>query len=117
MANGFAGTLSFSYSSAAATSIRLFSGLDGTGDLLSTIELDQNANNGGCASSVLCFWDTVSLEFGGIARSITFGDAVEVAGFDNVTVNAVPLPAAGWLLMSALGGIGAWSRRRRAVAA
>ncbi len=34
--------------------------------------------------------------------------------FDNVSVNAVPLPAAGWLLMSALGGIGAWSRRRRA---
>jgi len=111
---GFIGQLTFAYSSVEATSIRLFSGLNGTGDLLSTIELDQNATNGGCASSVLCFWDTVSLDFAGVARSVTFGDATAVAGFDNVSVNAVPLPAAGWLLMSALGGVGAWSRRKRA---
>jgi hypothetical protein len=35
------------------------------------------------------------------------------AGFDNVTVAPAPLPAAAWLMLSALGGVGAWARRKR----
>jgi hypothetical protein len=115
VANGFAGTLSFDYSSVMDTSVRLYSGLDGTGDLISTIDLTANATN--CTTSVMCMWQLVTLDFGGVARSVTFGDAADVAAFDNVSVSAVPLPAAGWLLMSALGGVGAWSRRKRAAAA
>lgn len=112
VASGFAGAFSFDYASTAATTISLFSGLDGTGELLTTIDLTGNSAD--CTTSVLCLWNAVSVEFGGVARSVTFGDAAFVAGFDNVSVNAVPLPAAGWLLMSALGGLGIFSRRKRA---
>ncbi len=63
---------------------------------------------------MLCLWDLVTLDFGGVAQSVTFGDASYVAAFDNVSVSAVPLPAAAWLLMSALGGLGVFSRRKRA---
>ena len=59
------------------------------------------------AISGRCFWSAATFDFAGLAKSVQFGSAAGVAGFDNVTVNAVPLPAAGWLLLSALGGFGA----------
>ncbi len=46
VANGFAGQFSLQYSASTATSIRLFSGLDGTGELLGTLDLAQT--NNGC---------------------------------------------------------------------
>lgn len=45
----------------------------------------------------------------------TVGANANVFGtVDNVVVGAVPLPAAGWLLISGLGGMGLFKRRRRA---
>jgi hypothetical protein len=96
------------------TTITAWSGLNGTGTQLASITLDPNSTNGGCTSSAYCFWSTASLAWGGLAQSIQFGDAALKGGFDDITVNPVPLPAAGWLLMSALGGIGAWRRKRAA---
>ncbi len=98
VASGFVGEVSFYYSSSAASSVSLFSGLDGTGSLLGTISLDAN----GCADgSPYCFWKLATLDFSGVAQSIQFGGA-SLAAFDNVTVAPVPLPAAAWLLVSAL---------------
>lgn len=45
--------------------------------------------------------------------NLSWDNSLASAGFD-VEVNAVPLPAAGWLLVSALGGMGYLSRRRKA---
>jgi hypothetical protein len=36
---------------------------------------------------------------------------------DNVKLTAVPLPAAVWLMLSGIAGLGAFARRRRAAAA
>ncbi len=61
---GFAGQISFQYAATGDTSVRLYSGLDGTGDLLSTINLDQNIAEGACTTSALCLWNLVTLDFG-----------------------------------------------------
>ncbi len=115
VASGFAGTASFYYSSTAETTVEIFSGLNGTGSSLGTFNLANNATSG-CSDSPYCHWDLLSVTFAGVAQSIKFGTAGDVAAFDNVTVAPVPLPAAGWLMLSALGGIGSFVRRKRAAA-
>jgi len=113
VASGFLGQLSFYYSATQDTSVNVYSGLNGTGDLLGTINLAANATpaNGCTADIAFCFWSTATFDFAGLAKSVQFGSTAGVAGFDNVTINAVPLPAAGWLLLSALGGFGALRRK------
>jgi hypothetical protein len=112
LAVGFAGTASFFYSSAEAATVSIYSGLNGTGDILGTFTLLANAQNG-CSDTSFCHWDQTSVDFAGIAQSIQFGSALG-AGFDNVTVAPVPLPAAIWLLGSSLLGLGGVARRRKA---
>jgi len=109
--NTFVGTIAFFYSSLSGGTVTVHSGVNGTGTLLGTINLGANAQDG-CNDTLFCHWDQVSLDFAGQARSILFSDAVG-SGFDNITVNAVPLPAAVWLLMSALGGFGTIVSRKR----
>lgn len=113
VASGFLGSLSFYYSAIENTAVNVYSGLNGTGDLLGTINLVANATaaNGCTGDIAFCYWSTATFDFAGLAKSIQFGSTAGVAGFDNVTVNAVPLPAAGWLLLSAMGGFGALRRK------
>lgn len=116
-ASGFTGPISFSYSSNAATQVQVFSGLNGTGSVLGTFSLLNNAQSN-CTDTAFCHWDIASLNIDGVAQSIQFGTSysadISSAGFDNVTVNAVPLPAAGWAMFSAISGLGALVRRKRA---
>ena len=76
------------------------------------------ANSSGCDivnGPAFCVWGVTSLDLAGrFATGVDFGATSGVAAFDNVSVSAVPLPAAAWLLMSALGGLGV-IRRKRAV--
>jgi hypothetical protein len=109
VASGFVGTVSLYYSAIENTSVNVYDGLNGTGNLLGTINL--TANNGSCTDISFCFWSAVTFDFAGVAKSLSFSNTAGVAGFDNVSVNAVPLPAAGWLLLSALGGFGALRRK------
>lgn len=112
IAAGFTGAVSFSYSAIAATTVTVFSGLNGTGIELGTFNLA--ATNGVCSEELpFCSWDIASLSLAGVAHSIQFGGTAGVAGFDDITVAPVPVPAAGWLMLSALGGLGALNRRKR----
>lgn len=111
VAAGFTGVVSFYYSSAEAATINIWSGANGTGSLLTQFDLTANAQTN-CSDTLYCHWDLISLDLGNtVAQSIQFGGAVG-AGFDNVTVNAVPVPAAAWLMGSALLGLGGVARRR-----
>jgi hypothetical protein len=112
VALGFTGPVSFHYSATENTTVNVFSGLNGTGDLLATFSL--LANNGTCSAEVpYCSWSLASLNLGSVAHSIQFGGTAGVAGFDDVTVSQVPVPAAGWAMFSALGTLGAVVRRKR----
>jgi hypothetical protein len=115
VADGFFSSVSFYYSSTAATTVSLFSGLNGTGDLIGTISLSANAQQNGCSDSPFCFWSLASLTFNGVAHSIQFGDTAGNTGFDDVSFTPVPAPAAGWLLMSGAGLMAAWRRRKNAI--
>ncbi|HTV52914.1 MAG TPA: VPLPA-CTERM sorting domain-containing protein [Steroidobacteraceae bacterium] len=103
--------------------INIYSGLNGTGTLLDSLTLTgSNYGVDGCSTSqyAYCTWYSLtSGQLSGVAESITFGSsngASEFTEFDGLSVNAVPLPAAGWLLMSGLGGVAAMARRRRVTA-
>lgn len=54
----------------------------------------------------------VRMIFAGIATAGNIGALV-----DNVSISTVPLPAAAWLLLSGLGGVAAFARRRRSAVA
>ncbi len=112
VAAGFTGNVSFSYTATAATTVTVFSGLNGTGIELGTFNLA--ATNGACSEELpFCSWDIAALSLAGTAHSIQFGGTTGVAGFDNITIAPVPVPAAGWLMLSALGGVGALARRKQ----
>lgn len=111
VAAGFTGQVSFFYAATENTFVNVYSGLNGTGSLLGTFALA--ANTGACTEVTYCQWDFASLTLEGIAKSIQFGNTAGVAGFDNITVAAVPVPAAGWMLLSGLGALGAAARRKR----
>lgn len=113
-AGGLANTLSFSYSSAAAVTdaVQVWSGLNGTGSLLASFSLAANAQSG-CSDSPFCRFDTSGGAFAGIAHSITFGNAANVAAFDNVTVALVPEPATYAMMAAGLAGLAFAKRRRR----
>ncbi len=105
---GFIDGLSFTYSATEAFSIRV---LDANSDVLATFLL--GTTNDDCGPASFCGWSTSSLlTFNGIAKYIDFSGSAGVAAFDNLAVNQVPVPAAGWLLASGLAAL-ARSRRKR----
>jgi MYXO-CTERM domain-containing protein len=106
---GFYG-LNFYYSSAddVVDAVQVFSGIDGTGTLLASINLTANATNG-CTSSPFCHWDQLGASWSGAARSVLFADSTATA-FDNISV--VPEPSSALLASLALAA--AFMIRRRA---
>jgi hypothetical protein len=126
IAGGFT-SLSFNYSllnnTAADGSVEdIWSGLNGTGTLLRVISLSAAATSVACTNShdEFCTWSAASLAGFGTGKSITFtGNAQGLTEFDHLDFTAaapVPLPAALWLLISGMGGIAGFARRRKSVA-
>jgi hypothetical protein len=113
--SGFADEVSFYYSasSSAFDVVTIYAGLDGSGAVLGSFSLSQNAQLGGCSDTAFCNWQRISLSFGGVAHSMTLGGNAGNVAFDNVTISAVPEAPVSAML--ALGGIGMlfWARRQR----
>lgn len=140
---GFDTGFSFYFSGASAVgngSVTVYSGEDGTGEVLATGTLDTSLTPlGGCGggdpTGQYSCWSIVGISFDGIAKSVAFGGAANYIAFDDVTFGsitpggegegggggegegggggegAVPEPAS--VLLLGLGAVGALSRRAR----
>ena len=120
-ANGFFNSVSLYYSSdiAAPNSVNIYSGLNGTGDLLGSFSLNMNAQTG-CTDTSFCNFELSTVTFSGTGKSISFDGAAghtafDNVAFDNVAVTPVPEPTTYALMMLGLAGIGMVARRRRSV--
>lgn len=103
------GSFEFWYSSLERVigGVEVWSGLDGSGTLLGSFDLAANASSG-CTDSPFCNFDRLGADFDSTAYSVTFGNAVNVAAFDNF---AIPEPTSALLAALALGGLLAARRR------
>ncbi len=101
-------SLFYSSADAVADAVQVWSGANGTGNLIASFNLLVNATNG-CSDSAYCRWDTLSGVFAVKALSITFGAGTQAAAFDNISV--VPEPASALLLGLGLAAL-VVSRRR-----
>ncbi len=113
---GFVDALSFHYSSSSfvATGVEVWSGLNGTGDLLASFNLIGNAQAEGCSDSAYCRFDQITSTFAGTAHSITFGNAMYAAAFDDISINVSSVPEPTTALLMALGLAGVTLMRRHA---
>jgi hypothetical protein len=126
-AAGFS-SVSFNYSldgnnSSYNQTVNVWSGVNGTGQLLGTIALTAAGTAVACTSTLdaYCTWSAASgSNFSGVAQSLTFGVAnstpSENLELDAVTVTAVPLPASVWLMASGLVALVGTGLRRKLAA-
>lgn len=107
-------SVSFHYASSADVTggVQVWSGLNGTGSLLGSFDLSNNATSG-CSDSAFCHFDLLGSAFASTAHSLTFGNAAYVAAFDNVALTPVPEPSTYALMAVGVAGL-LLSRRRRA---
>jgi hypothetical protein len=106
---GFTDLLSFHYSSSTGGTVYV---RDDAGAVLAQTTLSANSTS---LSSPFSIWTFVELTFAGVAHSIDFSDALFTTAFDDVQVNAVPLPAAVALLPFGLAAFGLVRRRKKPV--
>jgi hypothetical protein len=118
IAAGFTTGFSFNYVSLSDSgSVSVFSGLDGTGTLLGTINLSPNAGSCPGYGAQFCPFSPVGVNFAGTAESIEFAGVANQIVFDDVTFGSstpggVPEPSTWALMMLGLAGIGIVARRR-----
>jgi hypothetical protein len=89
---GFTNHFSFFYSSEEIpTTVSIWDGVDGTGNLLATQTLSENFNTHcNCHTDMYCSWDSVGISFTGVAKSVTY----HVDLLDNLTFgDNTPPPA------------------------
>jgi hypothetical protein len=106
------GSFSFFYSSPVAVlgAVKAYSGLNGTGNLLGSLNLLAND-----APDIYDAWTLATFAFSGQALSFDFTASANAVAFDNVSVTAVPEPSTVLLMLA--GGVAALrtaTRRRKA---
>jgi hypothetical protein len=122
VAAGFDTGFSFYYSAVVYPgSVSVWSGLDGTGSLLASLDLPVTPSGGSaeCTYGNYCPWEPIGVAFSGIAESVNFSGVADYIAFDNVTLGAsiptsgVPEPYTFLMLAGGL-GIVALKRLRKA---
>ena len=111
VAAGFdSGFATYYTSVSAAGSISIWSGLDGTGSILATLNLIALGTDN-TPNADYDRWALVGANFVGMAHSVTFTGTANYIGFDDVTFGSnVPAPGA----IALLAVVGCLNRRRRA---
>jgi MYXO-CTERM domain-containing protein len=119
VAAGFDTGFSFFYSSGASGFVKVYSGLNATGNLLATINLTSNIS--GCVGDPhgdFCRFTAIGVTFDGTAHSVDFGGTANQIAFDNITIGSdvadptdAPEPATLALAMIGLAGLLAARRR------
>jgi hypothetical protein len=117
--DGFTTGFSFWYTSSTVATVTVYSGLDATGDVLGTIDLDAQFNDDcvGDPTGDFCNWTAIGVLFEGTAFSIDFGGTANQTGYDNITFGSdrpggIPEPATWAMMILGFGLVGATARRR-----
>jgi hypothetical protein len=121
VAGGFNTGFSFFYSAVNNPAfVNVYSGLNGTGTLLATLNLPTTPSTPGapaCAGGGFCPFVPIGVTFAGTAMSVDFGGSANQVAFAAITINSstpgVPEPAAWGMLIGGFGLAGAAMRTRR----
>lgn len=122
IASGFTTGFSFNYVSLSFSgSVSVFDGLNGTGNLLATLNLSPNASPCPGFSGQFCPFSPVGVLFNGTAKSVAFGGVANQIVFDDITFGSdkpggggvVPEPATWAMMILGFGLVGGAMRRRR----
>jgi hypothetical protein len=91
-------------------------GLDGTGNLLATVDLPMTQAFCDPNHDYSC-WDAAGVSFNGIAKSAVFRGVADQIGFSDITLgSSIPVPEPGAMLMlgtAVLGSLGTLRRRMK----
>lgn len=122
VATGFDTGFSFYYSAVDVTGVvNVWSGLDGTGSLLASLQLPLTGDGAGlpdCFGTNFCPYLPMGVAFSGTAMSVDFAGTADEIGFDNITLGsdtptgAVPEPGTWALMLVGFGFVGSAMRRR-----
>ncbi len=114
--NGFDTGFSFFYGSPSYDGVvNVWSGFDGTGTLLATLNLPPIGSGPGCPTYE-CIWAPIGVTFSGVAHSVDFGGTANQIAFDNITLGSstpgTPEPSSMALLGAGFAGLVGTLRRR-----
>ena len=120
VAAGFTTGFSFNYSSPYyGGSVTVWSGLDGTGTLLATLNLPNTpdgAGNPACGGHNYCPDVPFGVTFSGTAESVNFSGTADYIIYDDITLGSstpgpTPLPSTWLMLLGGLCGLGLFAYR------